>query len=126
MSVHTIDDHAVLPVAICERRQFDRAALRALCSHDDRLRVVAEAARGEELIELLPGHDTLVVLIGCSTVREEGPGLVRHIRSALPGSRIVVVGVNGEFAAASPADVGADAFLARDGDLADQLAAVYG
>jgi hypothetical protein len=50
MSVTAIDHQAALRVAICERRQFDRAALRALCSHDDHLQVVVEAGDGEELL----------------------------------------------------------------------------
>jgi hypothetical protein len=68
----------------------------------------------------------LVVLIGRSTIRQEGAGLVARIRAALPDARIVVVGISGEFTPASAADMGADGFLPRDGDLADQLAAVYG
>jgi DNA-binding NarL/FixJ family response regulator len=126
MSVTAIDHHAVLRVAICERRQFDRAALRALCSHDAHLLVVAEAGDGPELLAQLSDDHGLVVLIGRSTVRQEGAALVARIRAALPQARIVVVGISGESAPSAATDMGADGFLARDGDLADQLAAVYG
>ncbi|HET6848939.1 MAG TPA: hypothetical protein VFH74_08775 [Gaiellales bacterium] len=126
MSVTAVDHHPALPVAICERRQFDRAALRALCSHDDHLRVVVEAADGDELLEHLPADERLVILVGRSTLREEGASLVGRIRSALPQARIVLVGIGGELAPAAALDMGADGFLPRDGDLVEQLAAVYG
>jgi two-component system response regulator DesR len=126
MSVTAIDHPAVLRVAICERRQFDRAALRALCSHDDHLQVVAEAANGQELLGHLADEPHLVVLIGRSTIRQEGAALVARIHAALPQARIVVVGISDESAPTSATDMGADGFLPRDGDLADQLAAVYG
>jgi DNA-binding NarL/FixJ family response regulator len=126
MSVTAVDHHAVLRVAICERRQFDRAALRALCSHDVHLLVVAEAADGAELLAQLSADEGLVVLIGRSTIRQEGAALVARVREALPHARIVVVGISGESAPSATMDVGADGFLARDGDLAEQLAAVYG
>lgn len=126
MSVTAVDHHEVLPVAICEPRQFDRAALRALCSHDDNLRVVLEVADGDELLERLTDEQHLVILVGRSSVRHEGTGLVSRIRSALPHGRIVVVGIGGDLAPAVAIDMGADGFLPRDGDLAEQLAAVYG
>ncbi|HYW28998.1 MAG TPA: hypothetical protein VE824_04240 [Gaiellales bacterium] len=126
MSVTAIDHHESMPVAICERRQFDRAALRALCSYDEHLRVVVEAADGGELLERLADDEHLVILVGRSTLRQEGPGLVGRIRSALPRARIVLVGIADELAPASAIDMGADGFLPRDGDLAEQLAAVYG
>jgi len=123
MSVTAVDHHPVLRVAICERRQFDRAALRALCSQDPQLQVIVEASDGGELLARLSDDRRLVVLVGRSTIRQEGAGLVERIRAALPRARIVVVGISGELPAA---DAGADGFLPRDGDLADQLAAVYG
>ena len=126
MSVTAVDHHVVLPVAICERRQFDRAALRALCSHDHHLHVVVEASNGDELLERLADEERLVVLIGRSTLRQEGAALVGRLRAALPHARIVLVGITGELAPTAAADLGADGFLPRDGDLADQLAAVYG
>ena len=126
MSVPAIEHHALIPVAICERRLFDRAALRALCSHDDGLLIVAEAAEGSELLEQLSDQEGLVILIGRSTLREEGGGLVQRIRADLPHARVVVVAISGEYAPASAAGMGADAFLPRDGDLADQLAVFYG
>jgi DNA-binding NarL/FixJ family response regulator len=126
MSVTAVDHPEILPVAICDRRQFDRAALRALCSHDDNLRVVLEASDGDELLERLTGEQRLVVLVGRSTVRHEGAGLVSRIRTALPHARIVVVGIGGDLVPAAAIDMGADGFLPRDGDLAEQLAAVYG
>jgi CheY-like chemotaxis protein len=126
MSITAVDHRSVLRIAICERRQFDRAALRALCSHDAHLLVVAEAGDGAELLAQLSDDQRLVVLIGRSTIRQEGAGLVAHIRAALPHARIVVVGISGESAPSAATEAGADGFLARDGDLADQLAAVYG
>jgi DNA-binding NarL/FixJ family response regulator len=125
MSVPAIDPQTALPVAICERRQFDRAALRVLCSHDEGLRLVAEAAEGDELLEQLTDLPGLVILIGRSTLRQES-GLVGRIRAVLPHARIVVVAIGGELAPASAADMGVDGMLPRDGELADQLAAVYG
>jgi DNA-binding NarL/FixJ family response regulator len=126
MSVPANDHHPLIPVAICERRLFDRAALRALCSHDEGLHIVAEAAEGSELLEQLSDQAGLVILIGRSTLRESGGGLVRRIREDLPHARIVVVAISGEYGDASAAGLGADAFLPRDGELADQLAVFYG
>jgi DNA-binding NarL/FixJ family response regulator len=126
MSITAVHSDPMLRVAICDRRQFDRAALRALCSHDDHLQVVAEASGEQELLGLLTDDSRLVILIGRSTIRHEGAGIVQRIRKMLPHARIVVVGIGGEFAPASATGMGADGFLPRDGDLADQLAAVYG
>ena len=126
MSVTAVDHHEILPVAICEPRQFDRAALRALCSHDDNLRVVLEAADGDELLERLTDEQCLVILVGRSAVRHEGAGLVSRIRTALPHARIVLVGIGGDLAPTAAIEMGADGFLPRDGDLTEQLAALYG
>jgi DNA-binding NarL/FixJ family response regulator len=124
MSTTAVSPHAHLDVAICDRREFDRAALRALCSNDRSIRVVAEAERPEQLTRALLAGTNLVILIGRSMLREQ-PGQLPRIRHELPQARIVVVGVGvgDERVAAVP---GADGFLARDGELADQLAAVYG
>jgi DNA-binding NarL/FixJ family response regulator len=122
MSTTAVSRHAHLDVAICDRREFDRAALRALCSNDHSIRVVAEAERPEQLTRALLAGTTLVILIGRSMLREQ-PGQLLRIRHELPQARIVVVGVGDERDTAVP---GADGFLARDGELADQLAAVYG
>jgi DNA-binding NarL/FixJ family response regulator len=117
-------NHPHLDVAICDRREFDRAALRALCSSDHDLSVVAEVEQPDQLTQALAACVQLVILIGRSMLRGGGEQLER-IRRDLPLARIVVVGVGDErVATAVPA--GADGFLARDGDLADQLAAVYG
>jgi DNA-binding NarL/FixJ family response regulator len=122
MSTTAVSPHAHLDVAICDRREFDRAALRALCSNDRSIRVVAEAQRPEQLTRALLAGTNLVILIGRSMLREQ-PGQLPRIRHELPHARIVVVGVGDERVVAIP---GADGFLARDGELADQLAAVYG
>ncbi|HEY0387884.1 MAG TPA: hypothetical protein VGC71_05560 [Gaiellales bacterium] len=122
MPATAVHPHPCLRVVICDRRQFDRAALRALCSHDANLHVVGDTPHTAELPELLAGHGRAVLLIGRSTVREEGAALLGRVRAGHPGVRIVLVGVSGEAAA----EAGADGFLARDGELADQLAAVNG
>ena len=117
-------NHAHLDVAICDRREFDRAALRALCSHGRDLSVVAEVERPDQLTQALAACVQLVILIGRSMLRGGGDQLER-IRRDLPQARIVVVGV-GDERVPTAVPTGADGFLARDGDLADQLAAVYG
>jgi DNA-binding NarL/FixJ family response regulator len=117
--------HAHLDVAICDRREFDRAALRALCSDDRHLSVVAEVERPDQLVQVLPGGLKPVILIGRSLLRGRSADQLEQIRRDLPQARIVVVGVCDERGAGA-VPTGADGFLPRDGDLADQLAAVYG
>jgi DNA-binding NarL/FixJ family response regulator len=123
MSITAVSPHAHLDVAICDRREFDRAALRALCSNDPGLQVVVEAERPDQLMRALPAGVNPVILIGRSILRER-PDQLARIRHDLPQARIVVVCVGDQRMAALP--TGADGFLARDGELADQLAAVYG
>lgn len=123
-AVHQHQAH--LDVAICDRREFDRAALRALCGHDRNLSVVAEVERPDQLAQALPAGLKPVILIGRSMLRGKGGGgQLERIRHDLPQARIVVVGVGDERGAAA-VPPGADGFLPRDGELADQLAAVYG
>jgi hypothetical protein len=100
------------------------AALRALCSHGRDLSVVAEVEQPDQLTQALAACVQLVILIGRSMLRGGGDQQER-IRRDLPLARIVVVGV-GDERVATAVPTGADGFLARDGDLADQLAAVYG
>jgi DNA-binding NarL/FixJ family response regulator len=125
MSAVALDHQPMLAVAICDRRPFDRAALRALCSNDHHLRVVAEAPDGAGLLEQMPADTPLVVLLGRSAVREDA-GLIGRVRAARPRARILVVAVGGDLTPGAARGLGADGFLPRDGDLADQLAAVYG
>jgi DNA-binding NarL/FixJ family response regulator len=125
MSAAATHTPSTLPVVICDRRRFDRAALRALCGHDPGLVVVGEAATGDDALRLLPATGPAVLLIGRSPVRED-PALLRRVHAGHPALRIVIVGLSGELAPGAAADAGADGFLARDGDLADQLAVLYG
>jgi DNA-binding NarL/FixJ family response regulator len=114
-----------LDVAICDRREFDRAALRALCGHGHDLSVVAEVEQPDQLAQALPAGVELVILIGRSMLRDHGGDQLERIRRDLPRARIVVVGVGDERGAAA-VPPGADGFLPRDGELSDQLSAVYG
>jgi DNA-binding NarL/FixJ family response regulator len=125
MTCAAINHHPHLDVAICDRREFDRAALRALCSSDHDLSVVAEVEQPAQLTEALPAGAKLVILIGRSMLRGRGDDYLERIRRDLPQARIVVVGVSDEWGAAG-VPPGADGFLPRDGELAAQLAAVYG
>jgi DNA-binding NarL/FixJ family response regulator len=124
MTCAAMNHHPHLDVAICDRREFDRAALRALCGSDHDLSVVAEVEQPDQLTQALAACVQLVILIGRSMLRGGGDQLER-IRLDLPQARIVVVGVSDEWGAAG-VPPGADGFLPRDGELAAQLAAVYG
>jgi DNA-binding NarL/FixJ family response regulator len=124
MTCAAMNHHPHLDVAICDRREFDRAALRALCSSDHDLSVVAEVEQPDQLTQALAACVQLVILIGRSMLRGGGDQLER-IRRDLPQARIVVVGVSDEWGAAG-VPPGADGFLPRDGELAAQLAAVNG
>jgi DNA-binding NarL/FixJ family response regulator len=117
--------HTHMDVAICDRREFDRAALRALCSNDRDLSVVAEVEQPDQLTQALPAGVRLVILIGRSMLRGDGGDPLERIRRDLPQARIVVVGI-GDERGATAVPPGSDGFLPRDGELADQLAAVYG
>ena len=95
LSAELNHNHAHLDVAICDRREFDRAALRALCSHGRDLSVVAEVEQPDQLTQALAACVQLVILIGRSMLRGGGDQLER-IRHDLPQARIVVVGVGDE------------------------------
>ena len=116
-----------MQVAILDRRGFDRSALAALCSEDDRLTVVLTGGDATAVVRALRVDRESVVLVGRTLLREDGPATIALLRRSPADPRVVVVGLGGEDSLMLEAvRVGADGFLERDGDSQGQLAAIHG
>lgn len=115
-----------LSVVVVDDSQTMRRAVTSYLSRDTRLSVIAAhpdvAAALEAVVAVCP--DVIVLdnqMPGC-----DGLDGLPHLRAACPYARIVMFSADGQATAALALDRGADAFVSKDSELADLVAAVIG
>ena len=110
-------------ILIAEDQGMMRSALASLLALEPDLRVVAEVARGDEVIAAVTAASPDVVLLDIELPGRSGLDVIEELLQALPGARVVVVTTFGRPGYLSRAmAAGARGFLVKD-DPVSQLAA---
>jgi DNA-binding NarL/FixJ family response regulator len=81
----------VITVVIVDDHQLVRAGLRSLLDAVEDVRVVGEAADGEQAVEVVQREDPDVTLMDLSMPRVDGVEAARRLNAAGAGTRIVVL-----------------------------------
>jgi two-component system response regulator NreC len=112
-------------VLIADDHPLIRGGLRSLLERDAEFRVVAEAADGNEAIELALLHRPDVILLDVGMPRLPGTEAAQHISGKLPGARIIMISMHTDEAYVLRAlKAGAKGYLLKASPEADVLAAV--
>jgi two-component system response regulator DesR len=113
----------VIRLLLAEDQGMVRGALAALLDLEDDLEVIAQVARGDEVVDAARAHRPDVALLDIEMPGLDGIAAAAELRAALPSCRVVVLttfGRPGYLRRAMAA--GASGFLVKDGS-ADELAA---
>jgi DNA-binding NarL/FixJ family response regulator len=110
---------------IADDHPLVRSGLRALLERDGEFEVVAEAADGNEAIDLAIQHKPDVILLDVGMPRLSGPDAAQSISQKLPLSRIVMLSMHSDEAYVLRAlKAGARGYLLKASPEADVIAAV--
>ncbi|MBP8536840.1 response regulator [Streptomyces sp. MK37H] len=120
----------VIRVLLAEDQSMVREALAALLGLDDEIEVVAQVARGDEVVEAARTHRPDVALLDIEMPGMSGIEAAAALHRADPGIRIVILTTFGRPGYLRRAmESGADAFLVKDApaaQLADAIRRVLG
>lgn len=109
-----VDDHAIF-----------RSGMRRLLSDEPDMRVVAEAANGQEAIECLRRRSFAVVLLDVNMSGRSGLDTLRRIRLEWPAQAVILLSMYPEAQYAPIAlQLGARGYLSKDRDATELLAAI--
>jgi DNA-binding NarL/FixJ family response regulator len=112
--VLVVDGHPVVRLGLC-----------AVLGQDEALDVVGQAAGVRAAARLAAALAPDVVVTGLGLADGEGPGVVRELRAAAPGARVLVVSRRAEAASALGAlEAGAAGYLLKRREPAELRAAV--
>ncbi|MFD8547981.1 response regulator [Streptomyces sp. NPDC059649] len=105
----------MIRVLLAEDQSMVREALAALLSLEADLEVVAQAARGDEVVATARAHDVDVALLDIEMPGLSGLEAAAALRRELPGVKIVILTTFGRPGYLRRAmEAGADAFLVKD------------
>ncbi|MEU3708938.1 response regulator transcription factor [Streptomyces catenulae] len=115
----------MIRLLLAEDQSMVREALAALLELEDDLRVVAQASRGDEVVELAREHAVDVALLDIEMPGMSGLDAAAALHTALPGVRIVILTTFGRPGYLRRAmEAGAAAFLVKDAPAARLAEAV--
>jgi DNA-binding NarL/FixJ family response regulator len=101
-------------ILIADDRPTTRRGLRALLTQFAQVEVVAEAADGQESVELVAECKPDVVLMDMKMPVMDGLEATRHIKQQWPEVKVIALTIYARYRAQALA-AGADAFLLKDG-----------
>ncbi|MER6047395.1 response regulator transcription factor [Streptomyces sp. BHT-5-2] len=105
----------MIRLLLAEDQSMVREALAALLSLEDDLEVVAQAARGDEVVAQARAHQVDVALLDIEMPGMSGLDAAARLRGELPGVKIVILTTFGRPGYLRRAmEAGADAFLVKD------------
>ncbi|MBY8884160.1 response regulator transcription factor [Streptomyces sp. PTM05] len=112
-------------VLLAEDQSMVREALATLLGLEDDIDVVAQVARGDEVVAAAREHDVDVALLDIEMPGATGIDAACALRAALPGVKVVIVTTFGRPGYLRRAmEYGADAFLVKDAPAAQLADAV--
>ena len=89
------------------------------------LKVVGEAADGEEVVRLAQQSKPDVVLMDIDLPELDGLEAIRRIKAAQPGTKVIILSIlEGETYRKAAAKLGADAFLLKGAEISELLSVV--
>jgi DNA-binding NarL/FixJ family response regulator len=112
-------------VLIADDRPTTRQGLRALLSLLPQVEIVAEAADGQESMDLVAKHLPDVVLMDMQMPVMDGVEATRRIKEQWPTVRIIALTLHPKYRAEALA-AGVDVFLLKDGKADTLLDAILG
>ncbi|MFJ4778576.1 response regulator transcription factor [Streptomyces sp. NPDC088762] len=116
---------APIRILLAEDQSMVREALAALLGLEPDIEVLAQVARGDEVVEAARAHDVNVALLDIEMPGLTGIEAAAALRSALPGIRIVILTTFGRPGYLRGAmEAGASAFLVKDAPAAQLAEAV--
>ncbi|MFJ5797288.1 response regulator [Streptomyces decoyicus] len=105
----------MIRLLLAEDQSMVREALAALLSLEDDLEVVAQAARGDEVLPAARAHPVDVALLDIEMPGLSGLDAAAALRAELPGVKVVILTTFGRPGYLRRAmECGADAFLVKD------------
>ncbi|MFD9723166.1 DNA-binding response regulator [Streptomyces sp. NPDC059072] len=112
-------------ILLAEDQSMVREALAALLGLEPDIEVLAQVARGDEVVEAARAHDVNVALLDIEMPGMTGIAAAAALRAALPHIRIVILTTFGRPGYLRGAmEAGASAFLVKDAPAAQLAAAV--
>lgn len=112
-------------ILLAEDQSMVREALAALLGLEPDIEVLAQVARGDEVVEAARAHDVNVALLDIEMPGMTGIEAAAALRAALPGIRIVILTTFGRPGYLRGAmEAGASAFLVKDAPAAQLADAV--
>ncbi|WP_126643090.1 response regulator transcription factor [Embleya hyalina] len=115
----------MINVLLAEDQAMVREALAALLGLEEDIRVVAQVARGDEVVEAVRASGADVALLDIEMPGRDGLAAAAELRAALPGCRIVILTTFGRPGYLRRAmEAGVDAFLVKDAPAAQLADAV--
>ncbi|MFD9413072.1 DNA-binding response regulator [Streptomyces sp. NPDC059989] len=116
---------APIRILLAEDQSMVREALAALLGLEPDIEVLAQVARGDQVVEAARAHDVNVALLDIEMPGLTGIEAAAALRSALPAIRIVILTTFGRPGYLRGAmEAGASAFLVKDAPAAQLAAAV--
>jgi two-component system, NarL family, invasion response regulator UvrY len=116
----------VIRVLVADDHGLIRRGIAQIISESDDIRVAGEAASGEEALEKARQGGFDVVLLDISMPGRGGLDVIRDIRSACPGVKVIIVSMHSEeqYAVRSLRD-GASAYLTKTSADAELITAIH-
>ncbi|MFI6586494.1 response regulator [Embleya sp. NPDC050493] len=115
----------MINVLLAEDQAMVREALAALLGLEEDIRVVAQVARGDEVLDAVRTSGADVALLDIEMPGQDGLAAAAELRRAVPGCRIVMLTTFGRPGYLRRAmELGADAFLVKDAPAAQLADAV--
>lgn len=115
----------MIEILMADDHTIFRSGVRRLLSDESDMRIVAEAANGQEAIEQLRHRSFSVVLLDVNMGGRSGLDTVRRIRVDWPAQPVILLSMYPEEQYAQIAlQAGANGYLSKDRDAADLVAAI--
>ncbi len=121
----SVTSDEIIRVLVADDQQVLREGLIALLENEPDIEVVAQAADGQQAVELAAGMCPDVVIMDVSMPVKDGVQATRQIVAAMPSTRVIGLSMHDEKAMASlMVKAGASAYLSKDGSSEDLLSTV--
>jgi DNA-binding NarL/FixJ family response regulator len=115
----------MIRLLIADDHTLMRDGLKRLFALGDAITVVAEAASGSQVFDILRTMEVDLVLLDISMPGISGPNLINHIRQQKKAPRILVLSMHNELQVARNAlSAGASGYLTKDSDPETLIAAI--
>jgi DNA-binding NarL/FixJ family response regulator len=111
---------------IADDHKIFREGLRLVLGDEPKLKFVAEAENGEELLQILKGNETDVVLLDLKMPVMDGLAATKEIRARYPNVKILILTMHDEeLMIIHMLEAGANGYLLKNADPSEIKKAIY-